>query len=650
MATVTFSCNASTASTGCSRVYDNYMGDYLNITYTVEYNITGTSGQARGRVQLSDNTSTGTQNRYACEAYIGGQKIFENKTLKAYTSGYEQVSGDTGWSSWVNFTVTEPTNLGVICDIAQTGYSGSWNNFQNLNGSAAPARWVNTTTPVEPGMTVDGTVANGTAVGSVNYSAVATIEGQTISSYAWTIDGKTATNADGTERTMTGITPNSNISWSVTATSSGGVTASDSGTLTTKHTAPSLSGGTWTNGTRTSGKYQGTLAYNRSYNNGTAFSSHTLVYGTSTSYGTTATDPGSGTTWTLSNLNPNTTYYWKVTETDNGLIPASATLTGSFTVTGIAPTISSVSVTPDENSCAFSWTATPDTGATISSRKIEYGTSTSYGSQITPNSDSGTITSLSGATKYYYRITVTDSKGRSSTSTGNFTTLSYPPRNIVVVGEEITNNSIKISWTADVPGGAPVISTTVYVDEVPHTVVSGSTYTMSGLASDSDHIFKVSLTNSEGTTISDGTTLTTLLNAPTLTTVVTAPVFNQINIVATGSISPTRVLMYRFSNDGGATWTAEQSSSSYTFNNLTEETTYNIVTEVRALHQGTYSGDVYIYQYDTITTPADQAKVRLKTSGSWVTGKAWIKVGGVWKKAKKVYVKKNGEWVLNKNG
>lgn len=68
MATVTFSCNASTASSGCSRVYDNYMGDYLNITYTVEYNITGTSGQARGRVQLSDNTSSGTENRYACQA------------------------------------------------------------------------------------------------------------------------------------------------------------------------------------------------------------------------------------------------------------------------------------------------------------------------------------------------------------------------------------------------------------------------------------------------------------------------------------------------------------------------------------------------------------------------------------------------------
>ena len=93
-------------------------------------------------------------------------------------------------------------------------------------------------------MTCDGTVTNSSAVGSVNYSATAAIEGQTISSYAWTIDGKTATNADGTQRTMTGITPNSNISWSVTATSSGGVTASDSGTLATKHTAPTLSGGT----------------------------------------------------------------------------------------------------------------------------------------------------------------------------------------------------------------------------------------------------------------------------------------------------------------------------------------------------------------------------------------------------------------------
>lgn len=508
---------------------------------------------------------------------------------------------------------------------------------------------------VDPKMTVDGTVTNTNTVGSVYYSATASVSGQTVSSYAWTIDGKTATQSAGTQQTMTGITPNSNISWSVTATSSGGLTATDSGTLATIHTAPTLSGGTWTNGTRTSGKYQGTLAYNRTFNNGTSFGSHTLVYGTSTSYGTTATDPGSGTTWTLSNLTPNTTYYWKVTETDNGLVPATSTLTGSFTVTGIAPTISNVSVTPGENNCAFSWTATPDTGASISSRKIEYGTSTSYGSQITPSGNSGTITNLSGATKYYYRITVTDNKGRSGTATGNFTTLSYAPRNIVIVGEEIKVDSIKVSWTADVPAGDPITSQVIHINDGSSTTdvtlsTSATNYTFSNLSADKDYHIWITITNAIGSGSNIAVKITTLLPAPTLSTTVTAPAYNQVQVVASGSISPSRTLKYKFSSDNGTTWTAEQSSGTYTFNNLTEETTYNIVTEVRAVHTGTYSGDTYLYKYNTITTPADQAKVRLKSNGSWIVGKAWIKVNGVWKKAKKVYIKKNGQWVLNKNG
>ena len=163
------------------------MGDYLNITYTVEYEVTGTSGKARGKITLSDNTSSGTYNRYACQAWLGGtdndHKIFSNATLKARTYSYEQVTGDTGWSSWVTFEA--PATLTVICDIAQTGYSSGWDNFQSLNGSVGPARWVNTSTPsIEPTMTVTGSVTNASAVGSVNYSATATIEGQTISSYA----------------------------------------------------------------------------------------------------------------------------------------------------------------------------------------------------------------------------------------------------------------------------------------------------------------------------------------------------------------------------------------------------------------------------------------------------------------------------------
>jgi len=634
---------------------------------------TGTSVSYQIGVKMWITSSGGWwNNRWAVQPYVNGTALTQNCTCKGTTSG--SIYGNRYWVKnassgsndyWTNpgeekyaFTGTTTvsnvtqTTMSVRVIVRDTGYGYGETGTYSWGTPVTNYGYQDFTVPIEEGMTCTGSVTNTSTVGSVNYSATADAGSLAITGYTWTIDGKTSSTQTGT---MTGITPNSNINWSVTATATGGATASDSGTLATIHTAPTLSGGTWTNGTRTSGKYQGTLAYNRTFNNSTSFGSHTLVYGTSTSYGTTATDPGSGTTWTLNNLTPNTTYYWKVTETDNGLIPATSTLTGSFTVTGIAPTISNVSVTPGENSCAFSWTATPDTGATISSRKIEYGTSTSYGSQITPSGNSGTITNLSGATKYYYRITVTDNKGRSSTVTGNFTTLSYAPRNIVIAGEEVKIDSIKVSWTADVPAGDPITSQVIHINDGSSTTdvtlsTSATNYTFSNLSADKDYYVWITLTNAIGEGQNIAIKLTTLLPAPTLSTTATALAFNQIKVVATGGITPSRTLKYRFSSDNGTTWTSEQSSGTYTFNNLTEETTYQIVTEVRAVHTGSYSGDTYLYDYKTVTTPADQAKVRLKSNGSWIVGKAWIKVNGVWKKAKKVYIKKNGQWVLNKNG
>lgn len=77
--------------------------------------------------------------------------------------------------------------------------------------------------------------------------------------------------------------------------------------------------------------------------------------------------------------------------------------------------------------------------------------------------------------------------------------------------------------------------------------------------------------------------------------------------------------------------------------NCAEETTYNFY------YTATNKGGTTTSNTITLTTPADQAKIRIKKDGTWQKGKAYYKKDGVWVKAKKVYIKVNGEWKINNN-
>ena len=123
------------------------------------------------------------------------------------------------------------------------------------------------------------------------------------------------------------------------------------------------------------------------------------------------------------------------------------------------------------------------------------------------------------------------------------------------------------------------------------------------------------------------------------------------DVSAAATLPIVRDITYSFSNDDGSTWTPYQASATYSFTNLTEETSYLVMVRAKAIHQGIDAQDDIAYTDSAISviTPADQAKIRIKVSGTWLKGKAYIRVNGEWKKAKKVYIKKDGQWIINKN-
>jgi hypothetical protein len=181
---------------------------------------------------------------------------------------------------------------------------------------------------------------------------------------------------------------------------------------------------------------------NVSYDTNASFRSYSIRYGTSTSYGSTSTST------TISGLTPNTTYYYSMTVTDNWG-RTSIAKTGSFKTIGNNPTINSHGVkTYAQTSVEMQYSASYDTNDSLSSYKWEYGTSTSYGSSVT---GTNIINDLNVNTTYYYKLTVTSTQGRNSTTTGSFKT---DPATVTISAlgiSEITETTAKVDYTFNNP-------------------------------------------------------------------------------------------------------------------------------------------------------------------------------------------------------
>ena len=83
-------------------------------------------------------------------------------------------------------------------------------------------------------------------------------------------------------------------------------------------------------------------------------------------------------------------------------------------------------------------------------------------------------------------------------------------------------------------------------------------------------------------------------------------------------------------------------NTSFTYS-CAEETTYNIY------FTATNAGGTTTSSTISLTTPADQAKIRIKQDGVWKKGKTYYKKDGQWVKAKKIYIKVDGQWKINNN-
>lgn len=200
--------------------------------------------------------------------------------------------------------------------------------------------------------------------------------------------------------------------------------------------------------------------------------------------------------YTQDNLTPNTTYnfYTQVTNNDDGEATGLSPI--SFTTSGNAPVLNSVTVSPSRTAAVLNPNVSYDTNASFRSYSIRYGTSTSYDSTST----SATISGLTPNTTYYYSMTVTDNWERTSTAkTGSFKTTGNNPTINSHGVKTYAQTSVEMQYSASYDTNDSLSSykweygtSTSYESSVTGTNV------INGLNANTTYYYKLTVTSTQG--------------------------------------------------------------------------------------------------------------------------------------------------------
>ena len=341
---------------------------------------------------------------------------------------------------------------------------------------------------------------------------------------------------------LTGLSPNTTYHFRIVATNTGGTSRGADASFKTLPDRPTVVTGLASAVTQT------TATLNATVNpNGGSVSSCKLEYGPTESYGSSASclpSPGSGSSpvgvsAAVTGLSANTTYHFRVVAANAGGTGTGSD--GTFKTLPNPPTVVTGSGSPvTQTTATLNATVNPN-GGEVSSCKLEYGPTQSYGSSAacspSPGSGNGAVTvsaavgSLSPNTTYHFRVVATNPGGTSSGGDQTFKTLPNPPTVVTKAALSITQTSATLNATVN-PNGGEVSSCKLEYGPAqsygssaacsPSPGSSGSAVAVSaavvGLSPNTTYHFRIVATNAGGTgTGSDGT-FKTLPNPPTVET------------------------------------------------------------------------------------------------------------------------------------
>jgi len=352
------------------------------------------------------------------------------------------------------------------------------------------------------------------------------------------------------------------------------------------------------------------------------------------------------TSYRVSGLLNNTTYYWRV-NASNVASTSSWSSVWHFTTNLAAPTLLSPSNGATEVSVSPTLSWNPSAGAT--SYRLQVSTDSSFSNividQIVVMATSSNVSGLAGNTMYYWRVNAIPQSGAAGTSdwssVWHFTTsfaappvptLASPPN-----GASGVSTSVTLIWNAS--SGAiwyrlQISTTPTFVTTVGDlSWISGTSHTVSGLSNNTTYFWRVSASNAGGASSwSSIWSFTTVVAAPQIPTLVSPPngatgLPTSLTLKWNASAGATSYRLQVSTNPGFTSTVVDQSGiieTSYTVSGLLANTTY--YWRVYAVNAGSASDWSSVWSFTvivaapTLIAPSNgEAGVSTNPTLSWNT-------------------------------